>query len=292
MDTPKDGIYPNMTRAQYDALEDRENWSRLKNIARSPAHYRHALLEPRADTAALRNGRANHVAVFEPQRFAGLVSVWDGGRKQGKVWDAFAEANADKDILTRAEYEQLIAMQRAVRQHPVASRYLQKGQPEVSVLWTHNLAPIDGPGGLYTPCKSRLDYLAPEWILDLKTCRDASPKAFSRSAFNFDYHTQAAYYVDAVAAVTGKRLPYIIVAAELAPPCVVRVFRVPEYILASGRDRYRALLFQLNDCKRQDCWDDSLEELDLELPPWSGVETPEPEGESLEDFGLNIKEVA
>lgn len=287
----KDGIYPDMTRAQYDAHVGRENWSRLKAMGRSPAHYRDALLRPREDTSALRNGRANHVAVFEPERFAGLVAVWEGARRQGKVWDAFCDANADKDILTRAEYDQLIGMQRAVRQHPVASQYLRRGQAEASILWTHTVKPIGGIPGYSVPCKSRLDYLAPEWILDLKTCRDASPAAFGRSAFNFEYHAQAAYYVDAVAAVTGKELPYIIVAAELSPPCVVQVYRLPDYVIAAGRDRYRSLLYQLNECRREDTWGGySDEELELELPRWSGIETPEPEGESLEDLGLTISQ--
>lgn len=272
----KDGIYPELTRAEYDALADRENWSRLKNMGRSPMHYRHGLLEPRADTAALLNGRANHVAVFEPQRFAGLVSVWEGGRRQSKTWDAFRAANAGKDILTKAEYDQLIAMQRAVRQHPVASHYLQGGKPEVSVLWTHKAPAIGALPGYAIQCKSRLDYLAPKWILDLKTCRDASPKAFGRAALNLGYHAQAAYYVDAVEAVTGERLPYVIIAAELAPPCVVQVYRLPEHVLDAGRDEYRSLLFRLNECRATDQWGGyAAAELDLELPQWSGVVIPE-----------------
>jgi hypothetical protein len=281
----KDGIYPNMTRET-----GRENWSRLKNLGKSPAHYRHALLEPRKDSAALRNGRANHVAILEPEKFASEVAIWDGGRRASKAWDAFSEANAGKDILTQTEYEQLIGMQRAVRQHPIASRYLQRGRAEVSVLWTMTTGDEAlGLPGSAMPCKSRLDYLAPEWIVDLKTCRDASPMVFGRAAFNLEYHAQAAYYVDAVAAVTGERLPYVIIAAELAAPCVVQVYRLPEHVLAAGRDHYRSLLFRLDECRREDRWDGySDEEIDLELPRWSGIEAPEAEGESLEDLGLAI----
>jgi hypothetical protein len=283
----KDGIYPDMTRAQYDALTDRENWSRLKNMGRSPAHYRHALLEPREDTSALRNGRANHVAVFEPEKFANLVAVWDGGRRQGKTWDAFLEANAGKDILTRAEHDQLVGMQRAVRQHPVARDYLRGGQAEVSVLWTFTIPEL----GISMPCKSRLDYLTPDCILDLKTCRDASPAAFGRAAFNFEYHAQGAFYQDAVFAATGRRLPYIVPAAELSPPCVVQVYRLPEHVLAAGRDRYRALLCQLDACRREDRWDGyASEELELELPRWSGIEAPESDAESIEELGLVINQ--
>ncbi len=113
--------------------------------------------------------------------------------------------------------------------------------------------------------------------------------AFGRAALNFEYHAQAAFYVDAVEAATGRRLPYIIVAAELSPPCIVQVYRLPEYVLAAGRDHYRSLLSRLSECRREDRWGGySDEEIDLELPRWSGIEAPEPEGESLEDFGLTI----
>lgn len=287
--TMNDGIYPDMTREQYDALVERENWSRLKIMGRSPAHYRHALLEPRKDTAALKNGRANHIAVFEPELFARSVAVWDGGRRASKAWDAFCVANTGKDILTKDEYDLLIGMQRAIRQHPDASKYLRNGRPEVSILWTHKPDPFLNLPAM--PCKSRLDYLAPEWIVDLKTCRDASPAAFGRSAFNFEYHAQAAYYVDAVEAVTGERLPYVIVAAELTPPCVVQVYVIPDHVLAAGRDRYRSLMVHLAECRAADSWGGYAdEEMELELPRWSGIETPEPEGESLNDLGLSIGE--
>lgn len=288
---PKDGIYPDMTREQYDALTERENFSRLKILGRSPAHYRHALLEPSKDKPAFRLGRANHVAVFEPERFANLVAVWDGGDRRGKAWEAFKADHSDRDILKSDEYEQLLGMQRAVRQHPIASKYLRRGQAEASILWTLMTEAVDGLPGLNIPCKSRLDYIAPGCLLDLKTCRDASPAAFGRSAFNFDYFTQAAFYADAFEAVTGERRPYIIVAAELAPPCVVQVYRVPEHLLAAGRDRYRSLLYRLAECRREDRWEGYAEdEIDLELPRWSGIETPEPEGESLEDLGLTISQ--
>ncbi len=284
-----DGIYPEMTREQYDALTGRDNWSLVKIMGRSPTHYRHALLEPRADTASLRNGRANHVSILEPELFAGSVAIWDGGRRAGKTWDAFCEANAGKDILTAEEYRLLIGMQRAVRQHPDASKYLRGGKAEVSVLWTHTPDALLGLPPM--PCKSRLDYLTKDWIVDLKTCRDASPGAFGRSAFNFEYYAQAAFYSDAVEAVTGRRLPYVIIAAELAPPCVVQVYRVPEYVLAAGRDRYRSLMFRLGECRAADAWGGySEEEMDLELPRWSGVDVPEAEGESLNDLGLSIGE--
>ena len=64
----------NLTRAQYDALVA-VNWSSLKHLGRSPAHYQAALKQTFADTDTLRIGRAFHVAALEPQRAESLYAV-------------------------------------------------------------------------------------------------------------------------------------------------------------------------------------------------------------------------
>jgi hypothetical protein len=46
----------------------------------SPAHYKHALVTPTADTDAKKVGRVVHLAAFEPERFRNAVAVWDGAR--------------------------------------------------------------------------------------------------------------------------------------------------------------------------------------------------------------------
>ena len=54
-----------MTFESYQKLSA-VNWSTLKNMKRSPLHYKHGLENSRPDTPRLAVGRAVHTAVFEP----------------------------------------------------------------------------------------------------------------------------------------------------------------------------------------------------------------------------------
>src|SRR6266446_6430909 len=130
-----DGLHE-LRREDYDSLQDRINFSTLRLMGRSPSHYRHALLEPRADTDAMKLGRVTHLAVLEPEKFRRSIAVWDGGRRAGKDYEAFAAKNQDRELLTEDEFAECTALQAAVRAHSIASRYISGGKSEVTILWT------------------------------------------------------------------------------------------------------------------------------------------------------------
>lgn len=283
----KKAVIPAMSRAEYEAM-DRVNWSSLRHIARSPLHYRHALEEDSPDTAARKLGRAIHVAVLEPELFSGLYVVWDGGRRAGKAWDAFCEENADREILTVAEHEACAAIQRAVREHPIAAPYVQGGRSEVTIAWEHRIPAAGDFPEVVIPCKGRLDYLRPDCIVDLKSARDGSIEGFGRACWNLRYHTQLAFYQDGLAAATGRRLPVKIVVVENTAPWAVTVFDVPEYILEIGREEYTALLARLDYCRERDEWPGYAdEEIELQLPRWA---IGRDDGDDVSELGLVIGE--
>ena len=69
-------------------------------------------------------------------------------------------------------------------------------------------------------------------IVDLKTTMDASPDAFARTAANFNYPLQAAYYVDGLQAA-GIASPdavtsFVFLVVEKTPPYGVAVYTLPE----------------------------------------------------------------
>src|SRR6185312_15116930 len=90
-----------LARAAYDRI-DAVNWSKLKLMLKSPAHYRHNLLQRGGDSDAKRRGRVTHLSVLEPQRFQSDCVVWDGGPRRGKDWEKFKKAHADVEIVTEA----------------------------------------------------------------------------------------------------------------------------------------------------------------------------------------------
>jgi hypothetical protein len=270
-----------LSREDYDAV-DRKHWSvHIKEMLRSPAHCRHALDNEREDTAAFRRGRITHTACLELDKLRQEVAVWDGARRAGKAWEAFEEAHAHLEILTKKEMDQCLSLASAVRNHPIAAKYLTGGKSEVSILW-------DAHGH---QLKGRVDYLIKaRSIADLKTTKDASPDGFARESFRLGCHIQAAFYADGYAAATGTRLPYFIVAVEVAPPHPVAVYQVPEALLEIGRSEYLRALQRLAECEASGDWPGYPEvEHSLTAPRWA---MPNDEDDGIEDMGLSFSKEA
>lgn len=264
MDRP-DGVYKDMSREEYDALE-RDNFSSVKIIETSPQHYAHAKKHGVTITDPLRLGTGVHTAVLEPQKFDAECVKWTGKKRDGKVWDAFELEHAGRTILTASEWEMCLGIQAAVKASAKAQGYLASGSAEVTILATIKI------GGFEFKTKNRLDWVADlaGALVDLKSCGDAGKEAFGKSCFNYNYHVQAALYVDCFEIATGIRLPYRIIAVEKEAPYALRVFRIPEALIELGRAKYQSLFTRLGECRRDDHWPGyDEEETDLALPAWA-----------------------
>jgi hypothetical protein len=263
------GISSRMPAAEYRALPG-TSITRLKELRRSPLHYRYALAHPK-ETTALRLGTAAHVAVLEPERFSSQFAIWSrrSGKtgnlcpKNGKWWEAFQGENVGRDIITIDEAEYAMAIQRAVRSDPHAMRYLEQGDPEVTLQWT-----LRG-----RPCKGRLDWLT--WIegrpylVGLKSARDCRHFIFGNAAAKLGYHLQWAYYFDGFEFIKSEHPGVKEIVVENAPPHAVAVYNIPDDIIQQGRDEYMVLHDQLAECERAGEWPGpSLGETDLTLPTW------------------------
>jgi exodeoxyribonuclease VIII len=259
-----------VTRAEYDALKAL-NYSRLKLLARSPAHLRHADTGgEREDSDAMLRGRLVHLSALEPQLFESSVAVFTGARRAGKEWEAFLAANAGREIAPQSMVEDALRMALAVRQSAQAAPLLREGKAEHTVQFN-----VESQ-----PCKARLDWVAtfdgrPVAIVDLKTAKDASPRGFGRAAWDAGYHTQGAWYVDALLASgeTERELPYYLLAVESEPPHVVQLYEVPPEVLDVGRAEYARLFRRYVECCKSGVWPGYSEEgMLLQLPAWARAE--------------------
>ncbi len=245
------------------------NVSSLKDLARSPLHYRHAKDNPKPATAAMSLGTAAHCATLEPERFAESFVTWAGGIRRGKEWDAFkADAeDARRLVLTEDERDTAQAIAEAVRGTPEAMAYLHRGEAEVSMAWHHD----DGPQMLL---KGRVDWLTVvkgcDVLVGLKTTRDLRPRKFAAQAADLCYHWQWAYYADGFERITG-RLPLVVeIVVESAAPHAVAVYRIPEHVLERGRQEYRDALEQLARCEASGVWPGPVVgEVEFDLPGWA-----------------------
>jgi hypothetical protein len=226
--------------------------SGLKSFLRSPAHYRARLAQPAEPTDAQALGTAVHLAVLEPERFEREVVAapkFDRRTTAGKAAAAeFDAAHAGRLVLAADVHETACRVRDAVRSHPAAALLLAHGAPEVSLQW------IDEASGV--PCKSRLDWLAPDHsVVDLKTARDASPLGFGRAIGQYGYAIQQAVYVAGVRAALGAEPPmFAFVAVETEPPFAVGVYVLDDDAVAAAEVRVAEALARFAQCRAADTW--------------------------------------
>ncbi len=258
---PEPGVHKDVTFADYRRWKG-VNASKLKLVQKSAKHY-HEYQD--RDSDALTVGRAEHTATFEPDRFVLEFTVWQGKARRGKEWDAFAEANAAKSILTLNQYNDVLAMRDAVRSDPVAGPIVTgPGWSETSAVW------IDEPTGIL--CKGRLDWVTGGVIYDLKTAREITPRRFANSAAEYGYDISAAFYIDGWAAATGEVTSTMeLIVVEKSPPWDVVVVPLGEEVIEAGRAKYRRLLDEVARCRRTGTWPGVARgaKIPLRLPEWA-----------------------
>jgi hypothetical protein len=248
-------IHHGLTFDEYSAI-DAVNWSTLRELEKSPLHYRHLITTPREDTDAMRFGRAVHTSVLEPDRFALEYAVWDGGRRGTNAYKEFEAVNASRTVLSESEYARCIDVRDAVRRCPEAAALLC-GESEVSMTWTDPATGIE--------CKARIDHVNEGCIVDLKTTPSLDPHDFERSVGDYRYDGQISFYHRAMPLPRSPR----VIAVESKAPHDVAVFRVPEHLMQSGEHFVADLMFRLSECRERDEWRGRYSgEQELSLPAY------------------------
>lgn len=214
-----------MTLAEYNALPA-ISASAIKRGRLSMAHMRHEMLRPRdgadGDTPALRFGRLAHAALFEPVRFAVMIAVWGGARKQGGLWDGFKAANEGKELVTRAELDRLQAMQEAARADlRVRSLLGQASRFEHAVAWQDDRAGA---------CKCRADACGDGLLIEYKTAARIESRSWLRSAETLGYPLQLGWYWHGL----GEPGNVWVICQESVPPYCCATYQVPAALLVQA----------------------------------------------------------
>lgn len=251
----------------------------LDRLHKSPAHLlawmQGKLDEPEREPLVF--GGALHCALLEPEaefdrRFA-LMPSFDEFRdargalttKAGKeAKAAFLGKSDGKQILDGDDVMNIGAMIASVRKHPLASRMIQDGMPEVTVRWRDVETGIE--------CKARADYYVAsrKMVVDVKSTRDASRREFQRSVVNYRYHVQDAIYRAAFGAVNLPIEHFVFVCVEKTPPFAVATYTLDAQAIQRGYTAYRLDIERLAECLRNDSWPAYPETIQtLDLPPWA-----------------------
>lgn len=241
----------------------------LKNLAKSPAHFRYWKDHPQQDTPALLFGRAVHKYVLEKEEFFSEFTVaptFDRRTKEGKAgWLLFQEEVQNRDILSGEDFEKIKDMQEALYQTPFV-KLLLSGEKEQSYFCQ------DEATGLTMKCRPdcRTKIGDTYILIDYKSTADADSEAFMKTSLKLMYDLQMAYYKHILDKLTGCDHSVIFIAQEKTPPYAVNILEADRYFLASGADMWRTYLDLYASCEQSGNWfgyvNDAINSLGL--PNW------------------------
>jgi len=245
------------------------NWTRLKRLHVSPAHYAHDPGD--TDTASRGMLRAVHCLVLEPDVFDRDFAICTMRRdKRSKAYQAFLAEHGGKTILNQREHADASAIADAVRAYPAAARLLDHPDARTEVLLRWECS-VTGQA-----CKGRADYLLlagdRATLIDLKTVRSVAPREMGRDAARMLYHGQLAHYADAVR-VMHPEVEHVaqgILAVEGTAPHDVGLYMLDEAAQYAGQALRDGLMRRLAECRESDDYPGQCPEpAALSLPSWA-----------------------
>ncbi len=262
----KHGFHRNIPDEIYHA-SDYVSPSRSKYALVSALCYKWHRDHPSEPTAEMSFGTLAHSMFLEPDSLPLKYVVWRGGRRYGKTWDQFVEANQSSRILTEEEYRTAVAVRDSLNNHP-AVRQIIKGDAdrEISVRWQDSTTGLE--------CRGRMDYLRPSVLADLKTIRSVTERTIISNCHEYQYPLSMAAYSDGLTANDYVPPPAYLIFVESKPPYDVSVKLVESDELAFGHKQWRKALSVIAEAVRTGVYPGiSSEILPLVLPDWAMGET-------------------
>lgn len=260
-----DGLYATVSEEIYHGDPDSlsSSGARLLLPPHTPAHFRANQTEPRTSTKVYDYGHVAHKMVLgEGGQIVMLDPAIHGVTKDGKQsaspascgkWIATAaKARAEGKIpMAKAEIQKAQRMAGMVYQHPLASKLLLQGDPEVSAYW-HD----DATGARL---RARPDYLpdrAGRMIcVDYKTAEDASQAAFEAACAKYGYHIQDAWYREALRECEiSDDAGFVFIVQEKKSPFLVNVFQLEPEHVDLGRRQMRRAIDTYTECRAKKDW--------------------------------------
>ncbi|MEZ5781177.1 MAG: PD-(D/E)XK nuclease-like domain-containing protein [Rhizobiaceae bacterium] len=182
--------------------------------------------QPQKSSSALAKGSAFHCLLLEPHEFSKRFEVKDGvksSRVPGKVGGG--------------DLNEMMAAIAQLRAMPNVSQLFTDGEAEVTMVWD------DPETGVR--CRCRHDYFRQQhgMTVDYKTIADISEREIDRQIVRFDYHVQAALYLDGMKALKlGDHQDFVFVFQQRDFPHKVYATTICDETIEIGRKAYKMAL--------------------------------------------------
>lgn len=272
---PLYGCYETMENETYHAIKSHVSRSSLMDYAQSPYNYWARHLNPdrpsqEKNTPAINLGKAFHTIILEPHLFDTYFAVKpprvllkDVGRE---TYDAYKKREEElltstKVILTDDEYLLLSNMRLRFEANEQAVNLIKDARIEHSFFWQ------DEHSGLLVKC--RPDALHENMIVDLKTCNDASPRAFQNSMVLGGYHVQGAMIRAGIEEIEGRRINNVInICVETKYPYNIAIYIIDEFAIDEGEMKYKNILLDMKNSIAENSFKDYGIQT-IGLPRWA-----------------------
>ena len=242
---PTSGIHDGIPEAEYHADPASLSSTGAKTIlTEGPRVYKWRQDHPqRKDAFDL--GSVIHALILDVGEYA-IIDHDSWRTKAAQEAREQARAEGATPILAK-DYRLALAVAEAVFDNPLAASILSEGRPEVS-MWHE-----DPETGVIM--RGRADYLRETAIIDVKTsAKPVHPAEWERTAWNFRYGLQAAWYQRILELNSAGQLPFLWIAVTTTEPHEVYVHQASEDLLAHGRDDTERALRTYADCLATDTW--------------------------------------
>ena len=148
-----------------------------------------------------------------------------------------------------------------VQDNSAAMDLIRDSRIENSFFWQ------DEESGLFL--KARPDILHENMIVDLKTCSDASPRAYQAEMVRYGYHVQGAMIRDAVEAIEGRRINNVInICVETKYPYNMGIYLLDEDAIDQGQIKYKQILVAIKNAIEHNSFNDYGIQT-IGLPKWA-----------------------
>lgn len=220
------------------------SYSSLKQFKKSPQHFLYYKEQKFEPTESMILGQAFDCKVLEPEtfdkRFAIMPNV-DGRTKEGRaVKEQFISESEGKTILKSDQLAQIEEMEKSLNNSLVAVNTLRyDGNVQSKIEWKDQ--GLDFIGYIDKDCG--------EYLIDVKSCQDASPEGFMRAAYNLDYSLQAYMYLKG----QGQADQFVYVCVETKPPYAVAVYKASDDFIEYGKQTYERLVNEFLHWQSEGC---------------------------------------
>ena len=178
---------------------------------------------------AMNFGSAVHSALLEDSNDIAVLPEFNARTKEGKkIKQDFLNDNVGKIIIKQEEQEAIEKIKKNFNGHSLAKSLVQRlTETEVSYYGTIDNVPVRvRPDGIKDN----------DYIVDIKTTMDASPRYFKSQVYNFAYHLQACFYSEALGYDPAK---FRFITIENKYPYTVEVFAMSDDMIEYGKDAWR-----------------------------------------------------